>query len=56
MEARMEPTSILYHTLLLFGGSVLGALAVLAAIVYWVARKGQGRGAGGRGAAVPPAA
>ncbi len=56
MEARMEPTSILYHTLLLFAGSMLGAFTVLAAIVYWVVKRGKGRGAGGRGAVVPPAA
>jgi hypothetical protein len=44
MEARMEGTSILYHTLLLFAGSMLGAFSVLAAIVYWVAKRGKGRG------------
>ena len=43
MEARMEPTSILYHTLWLFGGSVLGAFAVLAAIIWWVVKRAKGR-------------
>ncbi|MBP1634676.1 MAG: hypothetical protein H6Q10_1250 [Acidobacteria bacterium] len=56
MEARMAPTSILYTTLLLFAGSMLGAFSVLAAIIYWVVKRGKGRGAGGVGAAVPPAA
>jgi len=56
MEARMEPTSILYHTLILFAGSMLGAVTVLAAIIYWVVKRGKGRGAGGAGAAIPPAA
>jgi hypothetical protein len=39
MDVRMEATSILYHTLWLFGISALAALAVLGAIVWWVARK-----------------
>lgn len=56
MEARMAPTSILYHTLILFAGSLLGAFTVLAAIIYWVVKRGKGRGAGGAGAAVPPVA
>jgi len=43
MEAKMEPTSILYHTLWLFGGSVLGAFTVLAAIIWWVVKRAKGR-------------
>jgi len=43
MEAWMEPTSILYHTLWLFAGSVLGAFAVLAAIIWWVVKRAKGR-------------
>ncbi len=43
MEARMEPTSILYHTLLLFLGSMTAALAVLALIIWWVVKKGKDR-------------
>jgi hypothetical protein len=43
MEARMEPTSILYRTLWLFAGSMLAAFAVLAGIIWWVAKKGKGR-------------
>jgi hypothetical protein len=43
IEARMEPTSILYRTLFLFAGSMLAAFLVLAAIVWWVVKKGKGR-------------
>jgi hypothetical protein len=43
MEARMEPTSILYHTLWLFAGSVLGAFVLLAAIIWWVVKRAKGR-------------
>ena len=43
MEARMEPTSILYHTLWLFAGSMIAAFAVLAAIIWWVVKRGKGR-------------
>ncbi len=43
MEARMEPTSILYRTLWLFAGSLLAALSVLAAIIWWVVKRGKGR-------------
>jgi hypothetical protein len=43
MEARMEPTSILYRTLWLFAGSMLAAFSVLAAIIWWVVKKGKGR-------------
>ena len=42
MEARMEPTSILYRTLWLFAGSMLAALSVLAAIIWWVVKKREG--------------
>jgi hypothetical protein len=43
MEARMETQSILYRTLWLFGGTFLAAMAVLAAIVWWILRKGRHR-------------
>ncbi len=46
MEARMEPTTILYHTLWLFLGSMSAALAVLALIIWWVVKKGKDRIAG----------
>ncbi len=43
MEARMEPTSILYHTLWLFIGSMGAAFAVLAILIWWVAKRGKDR-------------
>jgi hypothetical protein len=43
MEARMEPTSILYRTLWLFAGSMVAAFAVLGGIIWWVVKKGKGR-------------
>ena len=46
MEARMEPTTILYHTLWLFLGSMSAAFAVLALIIWWVVKKGKDRIAG----------
>ncbi len=39
MEARIETVSILYRTLWLFAVSGLLAVAVLAAIIWWVVRK-----------------
>jgi preprotein translocase subunit Sec61beta len=41
MEARMETESILYRTLWLFGGTFIAAMLVLAAIIWWVSRKGR---------------
>jgi hypothetical protein len=41
MEARMDTQSILYRTLALFGGTFAAALAVLAAIIWWLSRKGR---------------
>lgn len=41
MEIRMQPESILYRTLLLFGVTSGLALALMAAIVWWVWRKGR---------------
>jgi len=41
MEARMQTESILYRTLWLFGATFLAAMAVLAAIIWWVSRKGK---------------
>jgi hypothetical protein len=43
MEARMQPTSILYHTLWLFLGSMAAAFTVLALIIWWVVKKGKDR-------------
>ena len=41
IEARIEQTSILYSTLMLFAVSGLLALLVLAALIWWVVRKGK---------------
>jgi hypothetical protein len=41
LQARMDPESILYRTLLLFVGTGLAALATLALLVWWIARKGR---------------
>ena len=43
MEARMEPTSILFRTLWLFLASMAAALAMLALIIWWVVKKGKDR-------------
>jgi len=42
LEVRMEPDSILYRTLILFGATALAAFAFMGAIVWWVARRGRG--------------
>jgi hypothetical protein len=41
IEARIEETSILYSTLMLFAVSGMLAVLVLAAIIWWVIRKGR---------------
>ena len=41
MEARMQTESILYRTLWLFAGTFIAAMLVLAAIIWWVSRKGR---------------
>ena len=37
----LEPESILYTTLILFGSSILAALATLGLIIWWIARRGR---------------
>jgi hypothetical protein len=37
----LEPESILYTTLILFGSSILAAAASLALIIWWLARRGR---------------
>lgn len=49
IEVQMETQSILARTLLLFGTTIVAAFATLAAVIWWVARRGQGAGA------LPPA-
>jgi hypothetical protein len=41
LELRLEPESILYRTLTLFGLAFAGAVAVLGAAIWWVVRKGK---------------
>jgi hypothetical protein len=41
MEAHLEPKSILYTTLMLFGGTILAAALTFAVIIWWVARRGR---------------
>jgi len=43
IEARIERTSILYSTLVLFAVSGGLALLVMVLIIWWVVRKGKGR-------------
>jgi hypothetical protein len=40
LDARMQRESILYRTLLLFGGTVAGAASLFAAAIWWVRRRG----------------
>jgi hypothetical protein len=37
-EVRMDPTSILSRTLLLFGSTIVAALVTFAAVIWWLAR------------------
>jgi len=37
----LEPESILYTTLILFGASILAAAAALALVIWWIARRGR---------------
>jgi hypothetical protein len=41
VEVRMEPESILYSTLLLFGATVVAAAITFAVIIWWVVRRGR---------------
>ena len=41
LEVDMEPRSILYSTLLLFGGTVIAAALTFAVIIWWVIRRGR---------------
>jgi hypothetical protein len=49
IEARIEQTSILYSTLMLFAVSGALAMTVLALIIWWVVRKGKASPSPGRG-------
>ena len=41
LQVNMEPRSILYSTLILFGGTVLAAAATFAIVIWLIARKGR---------------
>jgi hypothetical protein len=41
LEIHMEPESILYTTLLLFGTTVLAAAVTFALVIWWVVRRGR---------------
>jgi len=41
IQVQMETQSILARTLLLFGTTILAAFATLAAVIWWVARRGR---------------
>ena len=41
MEARMQTESILYRTLWLFVATFIAAMLVLAALIWWISRKGK---------------
>ena len=41
IDVQMETQSILARTLLLFGTTIVAAFATLAAVLWWVARKGR---------------
>jgi hypothetical protein len=41
LQVNMEPRSILYSTLLLFGGTILAAAAAFAIAIWLIARKGR---------------
>jgi hypothetical protein len=41
IEAHLEPESILYTTLMLFGATVIAAALTFAVVIWWVARRGR---------------
>ena len=41
LQVQLEPESILYTTLLLFGSTVVAAAATFALLIWWVARRGR---------------
>lgn len=41
MQVHLEPESILYTTLLLFGSTVVAAAIAFALLIWWVARRGR---------------
>jgi hypothetical protein len=47
IDVQIETQSILARTLLLFGSTIVAAFATLAAIIWWVARRGRSEGFAG---------
>ena len=41
VEVRMEPDSILYSTLLLFGFTIVAAAMTFGVVIWWVVRRGR---------------
>jgi hypothetical protein len=41
IRVQLEPKSILYTTLLLFGSTILAAAAAFALVVWWISRRGR---------------
>ena len=41
LQVQMEPQSILYSTLILFGGTIVAAALTFGLVIWWVARKGR---------------
>ena len=41
LQVQMEPQSILYSTLILFGGTVVAAALTFGLVIWWVARRGR---------------
>lgn len=42
IQVQMEPASILYSTLLLFGGTIVAAALTFAVVIWWIVRRGRG--------------
>ena len=42
LQVQMAPESILYSTLLLFGGTIVAAALTFAVVIWWVVRRGRG--------------
>ena len=41
LEVHMQPETILYTTLLLFGSTIVAALVAFAIVIWWVSRRGR---------------
>lgn len=54
VEVRMEPASILYSTLLLFGGTVVAAALTFGLAIWWVVRRGRNDDVGATHASPSP--